>query len=98
MNYPREEVRLLILQCLLAAPGYIANQETIKTHLANKGFVVNRDQTKIEIRWLEENTETIAARNSEGVLIVTLTPDGEEVALGQQVVPGIMRPKPTARG
>jgi len=95
-HYDRAHARLLILQALEQAPQYQAHQESLLSALKTKGFALNRAQLHIELAWLEENADAIVDRSSGGVHIAMLTPNGQEIAQGLAVVPGILRPFPVA--
>ena len=90
----REELRLQILIILFLSTGYEANQEILIRELKKRGIVVNRDQLKIELSWLDEQADVIVDRNCGGVHIALLNGDGLEHVEGSRTVPGIRRPRP----
>lgn len=90
----REELRLKILIILFLSAGYEANQEVLIRELKKRGIVINRDQLKIELAWLDEQADLIVDRDVGGVHIALLNGDGLEVVEGSRTVPGIRRPRP----
>ena len=53
-DYLRRDVRLVCLRILADLPGYRSNSSVISNLLDQFGHAVTRDQTKTELRWLEE--------------------------------------------
>jgi hypothetical protein len=93
-SYERSDIRLEILRILANCPQYTANQETLIKSLKDKGHVISRDQLHIELCWLEQTAAAIIDKVSGGVHIAILTLEGQEIADGVRVIPGISRPLP----
>ena len=94
MSENRPDIRLAILQALVAQPGYTANQEVLISELKNKGHLISRDKLHIELAWLDQQADALVDRVTGGVHISTLTGDGLEVVTGATEIPGIRRPRP----
>ena len=90
----RAAIRLAILQALYAQPGYTANQEVLINQLKDKGHILDRDQLKIELAWLDKTADALADRVIGGIHIATLTGDGMDAVEGVKEIPGIRRPRP----
>ncbi len=87
-----EDQRLLILRSLFEMTGYDANESILDSILDTYGHKVSRDQVRTHLHWLEEQ-RLITLRNVSDCLIATLTARGEDVAMGQSIVPGVKRPR-----
>lgn len=87
-----EDRRLVMLRFLAAAPGYSGNESLLQAALERIGHSVGRDVIRTEAAWLAEQgllrTETV-----HGVLVLTITGRGQDVAAGRSVVPGVKRPR-----
>jgi hypothetical protein len=87
-----EDRRLALLRFLDAAPGYAANDSLLHAALERIGHTIARDVIRTDAAWLAEQglvrTETV-----HGVLVVTITGRGQDVARGRAVVPGVKRPR-----
>ncbi|MFA7238733.1 MAG: hypothetical protein WC091_01365 [Sulfuricellaceae bacterium] len=89
------DIRLVALRILSEMPGFKANSSVICTLLDQFGHTATRDQTKTELRWLEENG-LVAIEEAGSVLVATLKERGHEVAEGRAKVDGVAKPKPKA--
>jgi len=87
-----EDQRLIILHVLSEDAGYSHNEYVIQSALEQLGHHVSSDTVHTQIAWLEEQ-RLVTTKNS-GVLIVTLTTRGNDVAKGRATVPGVKRPQP----
>lgn len=86
-----EDRRLVILRILSELPGYRSNSSVLTKLLDSMGHAMSRDQVAAQLHWLEEMAQ-VKLTDLEGLLLVTLTPYGHDVALGLSTVPGIARP------
>lgn len=92
VDYLRKDVRLVCLRILADLPGYRSNSSVISNLLDQFGHAVTRDQTKTELRWLEEQG-LIAIEDTGSVLVATLRERGQDVASGRATVDGVARPR-----
>lgn len=92
-SHVAEDRRIAFLRFLDAAPGYAANESLMQAALARIGHDVARDVIRSDAAWLAEQglvrTETV-----QGVLVITITGRGQDVARGRAIVPGVKRPRP----
>jgi len=91
-DYLRRDVRLVALRVLAEMPSYRANSSVIFGVVDRFGHSLTRDQTKTELRWLEEQG-LVSIDEAGSVLVATLTERGQDVAEGRAVVDGIARPR-----
>ncbi len=101
MNYDAhlaEHLRLAILQLLVEAPGYRANDSVLLQCLDALGFTVSRDQVAAQVAWLEEQGLVSTGEPRAGLTVATITPRGVDTAEGRARVPGVQRPSPKAAG
>lgn len=91
-----ENRRCAFLRFLAEEPDYAMNTSLMQDALAAVGHGVSRDVVTAEAAWLAE-TGLITMEDLGGIVVVTLTPRGADVARGLAVVPGVKRPGP-ARG
>lgn len=87
-----EQARLVILRVLTELNGYTSNNSIITDLLKAWGVQLSHDQTKTQLRWLEEQG-LVTIEDINGVLIATLTERGEDVAKGLATVDGVKRPR-----
>lgn len=86
-------VRLAVLQLLVGAAGYQANDSVIAQALAAMGLACSRDQLRAHLTWLEE-VRLIAVAELGGLRVAELTERGADVAAGRSFVSGVQRPSP----
>ncbi len=91
-DYLRRDVRLVCLRILADLPGYRSNSSVISNLLDQFGHAVTRDQTKTELRWLEEQG-LVSIEDTGSVLVATLKERGQDVAAGRATVDGVARPR-----
>lgn len=89
----REHARLAILRLLEDAPRYTSNVSMFATLLPQLGIAFTRDQIAGEVEWLKEQG-LVTSETSGGLMIVTATLRGVEVAAGIARHPGIPRRRP----
>jgi len=87
----RADIRLVILRSLAELPAYRGNSSVLNTILDSYGHGVSRDNTKTELRWLQEQG-LVTIDEAGAVLVATLTERGEDVAKGRARVDGVKRP------
>lgn len=91
----QEHLRLTLLRLLEEESDRTLNDSLINDLTEDYGFTPNRDRTRTELAWLEEQglvrLETIS-----GLALATLTERGSDVARGRAIVPGIKRPSARA--
>jgi hypothetical protein len=93
----REHLRLVVLRILSEAPASTANDSLLTDVIGNFGITATRAQMRTELAWLSEQglveTEELA-----GLIVVSITERGGEVAGGLARVPGVKKPSPRSRG
>ena len=88
-----ENRRCAFLRFLAEEPDYAMNTSLIQDALAAVGHGVSRDVVHTDAAWLAE-TGLVSLEDLGGIVVVTLTGRGADVALGRAVVPGVKRPGP----
>lgn len=86
-----EDRRLVLLRILADLPGYRSNSSVLRNLLDGFGHAVGRDYVATQLHWLAEQT-LVTLSDLDGLLLVTLTPYGHDVARGLSHVPGVARP------
>lgn len=95
VDHLRKHRRLSILRTLDGAPSYASN-ESILTGMVNQFRIMStRDQVRSEIVWLAEQG-LVTTEDLSGLLIVTATQRGIEIAQGITSHPDIARRSPGA--
>lgn len=92
-EFTRKHRRLSILRILAVAPGYSSNDSLLTVVVNDFGIVSTRDQVRSDVTWLKDQG-FVTTRDTAGVLVVTLTEAGGEVAAGRRGDPGIAKPSP----
>lgn len=87
-----EDRRLVILRVLQEMPASRSNSSVIADMLVMWGHQVSRDYVRTQLRWLEEQ-ELVSVEDLDGVLVVTLTERGHDVATGAATVDGVKKPR-----
>ena len=88
-----EHRRLSILQCLQADADYRINDSLLHAMLKTLDHGVPMSVLLADIAWLEQ-LRLVATEKLPGCTVVLLRAEGDEVAEGLAVIPGIARPKP----
>lgn len=83
--------RLVLLRILSELPGYRSNSSVLRTLMDGFGHALSRDQVSTQLHWLAEMA-LVQLSDLDGLLLVTLTPYGHDVARGLSQVPGVARP------
>lgn len=83
----REMMRFVMLRLVNGTPRN-TNSSVLSMQLNSAGYPNTKDQTKSEIRWLEQ-AGLLEVEEVESVLIVSITERGEDVANGLSKVDGI---------
>lgn len=91
-NRLKEEMRLVALRLLNELPSYRGNSSTIHSGLSHWGLTFTRDQVRTELHWLKDNGHIDVELDNADVMVVKLTTQGQDVALGRTKAPGIQRP------
>ena len=89
----RQDLRLCILRFLKEDADYTINESLLHTLVGTMGHAPSRDALRTQIRWLEEQG-LVKVTSPSGVLLPTLTTQGEDVAAGRSRVDGVKRPGP----
>lgn len=89
-----QHLRLAILRCLAEAPGYSLNTSILRDAVGGVGLPASRDLIETEGQWLAEQGHATRAELPAGVVILTLTVRGLDVAAGRAAAPGVQRPAP----
>ena len=97
-SWPLEAVetemrRLKALQYLASVPGYEAAAHVLTMNSRRIGVPTTSDQMAGCLAWLAE-MELVVLRTYHNEPIAKLTPAGRDVACGNKVVPGVLRPDP----
>lgn len=87
-----EDRRLVILRVLQEVPASRSNSSVIADMLVMWGHHVSRDYVRTQLRWLEEQ-ELVTVEDLDGVLVVTLSERGHDVATGAAIVDGVKKPR-----
>jgi|TARA_R110001583_G_scaffold9243_2_gene43919 hypothetical protein len=87
------DIRLRVLQALECDPDYSHNEDVVRMALGAAGHNISRDLLRTELYWLKEQG-ALTLEDHDGLIVVTLTSRGEDIALGRARVPGIKRPGP----
>lgn len=87
-----EDRRLVILRLLQQMPASRSNSSVITDSMNLWGHHLSRDYVRTQLRWLEEQ-ELLSVEDLDGVLVVTLTERGHDVATGAAVVDGVKKPR-----
>ncbi len=96
MSYPdllAEDQRRIILDALETDADYSHSEHILRSILEHFGHAVSHDKLRTELYWLAEQGLVTLSNHSE-VLIVKLTPRGEDIALGRAAAPGVKRRRP----
>lgn len=88
----KEEMRLVMLRLLNELPSYRGNSSTLHSGLSHWGLTFSRDQVRTELYWLKDNGHIEIELDNSDVMVVKLTTQGQDVALGRTKAPGIQRP------
>lgn len=86
-------LRLALLRQLNDAPAFRANSSILHSIMPKLGLAATRDQIRTELTWLAEQG-LVTVEDLNGLLVVTATERGIDVAEGRAVVPGVQRPTP----
>lgn len=86
--------RLAILRCLVAAPGYKVNASILRDSLELFALPASRDMVHTQIAWLAEQGLVTSETLPGGLVVACLTERGLDVANGNAIVPGVVRPSP----
>ena len=90
----REDRRLVLLRLLSEQNGYRSNSSILHTALYGLGVAASRDDVLTDLAWLDEQGLVRSEEAVPGVIVVTLTARGADVASGMAQVPGVSRPSP----
>ena len=88
-----ENRRCAFLRFLMEDVDYSLNTSLLQSALGAIGHGVSRDTVNADAVWLEEQG-LVACEDLGGIIVVTLTQRGLDVAEGRAVVPGVKRPGP----
>lgn len=88
-------VRLAILRLLDEQPGYCANDSVLHDAVNAVGLNATRSQIRGHIEWLQEQRLVKYQAAGSGLLVVTLSERGSDVANGRSVIAGVQRPSPS---
>jgi Fe2+ or Zn2+ uptake regulation protein len=91
-----ETARLKILQLLRGANEYSANNEILQMGLDATGVRISASQVRAELAWLSDVGAVQLATLMGGMMVVTLTERGADIAKGTSQIEGVARPLPGA--
>lgn len=86
-------LRLTVLRLLAEQPEYALNEAVLRDLVIPFGFLPSRDQLRTQLTWLAEQG-LITREDLSGLWVATITPRGEDVAMGRVEQPGVKRPGP----
>lgn len=89
-----EERRLVILTILQDMPERRLNLGTLYNELDALAVPCTLSDLRADAEWLASQRLVEQAEVLKGVTVLTLTADGDEVARGKRLHPGVMRPGP----
>lgn len=87
-------VRLAMLRLLADQPAYCANDSILHDAVNAIGLPATRDQVRGHVGWLAEQRLVTVQETGSGLMVVTMTERGGEVAVGRSIVKGVQRPAP----
>lgn len=87
-------VRLAMLRLLADQPEYRANDSILHDAVNAVGLTATRDQVRGHVGWLEEQRLVTVIETNSGLLVVTMTERGGDVAAGRSIIKGVQRPAP----
>lgn len=85
--------RLSILRVLSESPEFRANDSLLSMVVNDLGIVSTRDQLRTDITWLRDQG-FVAVKETAGIMVVTLTEAGGDIAEGRRTDPGIAKRTP----
>ena len=91
-----EHVRLAILRVLDELSEFRSNSAFLRDAVSELGLSATHDQVRTQVAWLQEQGLVTTVEALRGVLTVTATERGLDVARGRATVPGVRRPSPKA--
>lgn len=91
--------RLLLLRILSSSAGtaYTADETVLRSALQTRGHACSRDDLAADLRHLEAR-DLVLVQSPGGVRLVTLLPDGDDVARGLATADGVATPRPGEGG
>ena len=93
-DYTDQHIRRRLLDILEGCPDYSTNDRILHSACVAMGFPDRRSKTEAEIEWLRSHNLVRVEKLPMGVLLVTATERGVDVATGQEVYPEIARKAP----
>ena len=91
-----EDRRLSLLLLLSKAPASRCNGYVLHSGLQAMGHACSAAQVETDAAWLAEQGLVATERLGDRMLVLTLTPRGDDVAHGRAIQPGVKRPSPGA--
>ncbi len=85
--------RLCVLQILDGAADYSAHPGLLRAALPPLGHHPSMDMLRGDLAWLAEQG-LVAITDASGASVARLTEQGEDVARGRALLPGVARPHP----
>lgn len=89
----RADRRLCVLQILDGAADYSAHPHLLRAALGPLGHQATMDMLRGDLAWLAEQG-LVAITDVSGASVARLTEQGEDVARGRALLPGVARPHP----
>lgn len=87
-----EDRRLVILRFLSDIGGQ-SNSSVLQDALAAIGHRTSRDRVETDLSWLAEQGLVVTEDLGKGLVLVTLSQRGGDVATGVATCPGVKRPR-----
>ena len=84
----------MVLLFLMKSGAYKSNDGLIYSLLELIGHCVSWDALAKDYSWLEEQHLVKLEKTEFGIVAITLTRTGGDVAMGRQILPGVRRPYP----
>jgi len=88
-----EKRRLEALRYLSGQPKYEASAGLIKLRCQHIGVPSTSDQIQTALQWLEEQ-DLVTLRHHDEATVARITVSGRDVAEGNRIIPGVLRPDP----
>ena len=91
IDLENQEIRRQILNLLNADTDATINDSILKGELALLGYALASDRLKVNLWWLQAQGVVVIEVLVSGILLVTLTDKGEDVACNRTRIQGVSR-------
>ncbi len=94
-EFAQRDLRLVLLRCLAAQPGYRGNESILQSEARAFGLERSRDVIRNELRWLAE-VGVVRIEEVGSVIVAKLLRRGKEHVDGLTEIEGVNKPSPEA--